>query len=121
LPRPRSATAPALVGQHAERGPALPLAGALDGALSWADDLHRRHGAQRPRRRAPRRARSEARMKKELSMNLIWNKPVTSPKAWRGDALQNDQSWIVRLTDAAIAEIDRALPRAQGARLARAA
>ena len=42
-------------------------------------------------------------------MPLIWNKPVTSPKAWRGDALKNEQSWIVRLTDAEIAEIDRAL------------
>ena len=42
-------------------------------------------------------------------MSLIWTKPVTSPKAWRGDVLSKDTSWIVRLTDAEIAEIDRAL------------
>src|SRR5262245_45388355 len=35
--------------------------------------------------------------------------PITSPKAWRGETLARDSSWIVRLTDADIAEIDRAL------------
>ena len=42
-------------------------------------------------------------------MSLVWNRQVTSAKAWRGDALSKDTSWIVRLTDAEIAEIDRAV------------
>ena len=42
-------------------------------------------------------------------MSLVWNKQITSAKAWRGDTLSKDTSWIVRLTDAEIAEIDRAL------------
>lgn len=47
-------------------------------------------------------------------MRLIWTKPITGPKAWRGDALAKDTSWIVRLTDAEIADIDGALAVAKG-------
>jgi hypothetical protein len=46
-------------------------------------------------------------------MSLIWTKPITGPKAWRGDALAKDTSWIVRLTDAEIADIDAALATAK--------
>jgi hypothetical protein len=38
-------------------------------------------------------------------MTPIWTQQVTSPKAWRGDALSSDTSWIVRLTDAEIADM----------------
>ena len=46
-------------------------------------------------------------------MNMIMTKPVTGPKAWRGDQLSRDTSWIVRLTEAEIADIDRALRTAK--------
>jgi len=46
-------------------------------------------------------------------MTLVWTKQVTTPKAWRGDVLSKDTSWIVRLTDAEIAEIDRAVATAK--------
>src|SRR4051812_8895837 len=45
----------------------------------------------------------------ERPMSLVWTKPITTAKAWRGDVLSRDTSWIVRFTDAEIAEIDRAL------------
>src|SRR5436190_721521 len=48
----------------------------------------------------------------EKSMTLIWTEPVTTPKAWRGDALSKDTSWIVRFTDAELADIDRAVKHA---------
>jgi hypothetical protein len=44
---------------------------------------------------------------------LVWTKPVTSAKAWRGDALAKDTSWIARLTDADIADVERALGAAK--------
>jgi hypothetical protein len=46
-------------------------------------------------------------------MSSIWMKPITGPKAWRGEALASDTSWIVTLTDAEIADIDRALTAAK--------
>ena len=42
-------------------------------------------------------------------MSLIQTKPVTGPKAWRGDQLARESAWIVTLSDAEIAEIDTAL------------
>ena len=42
--------------------------------------------------------------------------PITGPKAWRGDDLARETSWIVTLTDAEIADVDRALAAAQGHR-----
>src|SRR5262249_48167378 len=59
VPGPGPAAAGAVVGQHAERGPALSVAGAVDGALSGSGDLRDRPGAQRARRRAARRSRSQ--------------------------------------------------------------
>jgi hypothetical protein len=44
---------------------------------------------------------------------MIQNTPVTGPKAWRGDVLARETSWIVRLTDAEVAEIDAALKTAK--------
>ena len=46
-------------------------------------------------------------------MSSIWMKPITGPKAWRGEALANDPSWILTLGDAEIADIDRALAAAK--------
>src|SRR4051812_45863687 len=46
-------------------------------------------------------------------MSLIETKPITTAKAWRGDQLARETSWIVRLTDAEIADIDRALATAK--------
>ncbi len=46
-------------------------------------------------------------------MSSIWMKPITGPKAWRGEALAKYPSWIVTLTDAEIADIDRALAAAK--------
>jgi hypothetical protein len=42
-------------------------------------------------------------------MSLIRTTPMTGPKAWRGADLANDPSWIVTLTDAERADLDRAL------------
>src|SRR5215207_8270061 len=46
------------------------------------------------------------------TMRLGWTKQVTSPKAWRGDALAKDTAWIVTFTDAELADIDRAVKHA---------
>src|SRR2546426_4183495 len=46
-------------------------------------------------------------------MSSIQTKPVIGPKAWRGDVLARETSWIVRFTDAEIADIDRALAAAK--------
>jgi hypothetical protein len=53
-------------------------------------------------------------------MSLIHTTPITGPKAWRGADLAADTSWIVTLTDAEIADLDRALTvaRASGRALA---
>ena len=45
--------------------------------------------------------------------SICWMKPITGPKAWRGDALARDTSWIVRLSDAEIADVERALAAAR--------
>jgi hypothetical protein len=42
-------------------------------------------------------------------MDLIRTTPMTGPKAWRGADLRDDPSWIVTLTDAEVADLDRAL------------
>ncbi|MDH5535182.1 MAG: TauD/TfdA family dioxygenase [Betaproteobacteria bacterium] len=42
---------------------------------------------------------------------------VTGPGAWLGPEIQNDTSWIYRLNDPAVEEIDAALARAQRSRL----
>jgi hypothetical protein len=46
-------------------------------------------------------------------MSSICMTPITGPKAWRGDRLTNDPSWIVTFTDADLAEIERALAAAK--------
>jgi hypothetical protein len=46
-------------------------------------------------------------------MSLMWMKPVTGPKAWRGEQLARDSSWIMTLTEGEIAELDRALSTAK--------
>jgi Taurine catabolism dioxygenase TauD, TfdA family len=51
--------------------------------------------------------------KENAAMSLIWTKPITGPKAWRGEDLAGDNSWIVTLSDAEIADLDRALAAAR--------
>ena len=53
-------------------------------------------------------------------MGAICTTPITGPKAWRGADLAADTSWIVTLTGAEIADLDRALraARASGRPLA---
>jgi hypothetical protein len=46
-------------------------------------------------------------------MSSIWMKPITGPKAWRGETLASETSWIVTLTEAEIADIERALATAK--------
>ena len=46
-------------------------------------------------------------------MSYIQTKPVTGPKAWRGDVLARETSWIVPFADAEIADIDTALAAAK--------
>jgi Taurine catabolism dioxygenase TauD, TfdA family len=43
--------------------------------------------------------------------------PITSPKAWRGETLARETSWIATLTDAQLADIDRALAAAKASGL----
>jgi len=45
----------------------------------------------------------------------IVREEITTPDAWVGPKIQNDDSWIVRLDDADIAEIDAALAHAKAA------
>ena len=45
--------------------------------------------------------------------SICWMKPVTDHKAWRGETLNRETSWIVSLTPAEIADIDRALTTAK--------
>ena len=45
--------------------------------------------------------------------HAIWTKPITGPKAWRGADLAGDPSWIVTLSEAEIADLDRALAAAK--------
>ena len=46
-------------------------------------------------------------------MSTIWMKPISGHKAWRGETLSRDTSWLVTLTQAEIADIDRALATAK--------
>ena len=46
-------------------------------------------------------------------MGSICTTPITGPKAWRGADLAADTSWIVTLTDAEVADLDRALTTAR--------
>ena len=43
--------------------------------------------------------------------------PITTPKAWRGETLAREASWIVTLTEAEVADIDRALATAKASGL----
>ena len=60
LPRPRPAAAGTVLGQHAQRGPALPDPGAVDGDLAGTRDLPGGAVAEPARRRPARCARSKA-------------------------------------------------------------
>lgn len=48
---------------------------------------------------------------------MIHMQHVSSPKAWRGDALATDGSWLLHLEAGDIAEIDAALATARGSNL----
>ena len=45
--------------------------------------------------------------------SICWMKPVTTAKAWRGETLSRETSWIVLLTPAELADVDRALATAK--------
>jgi len=42
-----------------------------------------------------------------------WMKPITTPNAWRGETLARETSWIARLSEAEIADVERALATAR--------
>jgi hypothetical protein len=46
-------------------------------------------------------------------MSSIWMKPIDTPSAWRGETLAAQTSWILTLTEAEIADVDRALATAK--------
>jgi len=46
-------------------------------------------------------------------MSICWMQPLNSAKAWRGEDLTRERSWIVRLNDAEIADVERALAAAK--------
>ena len=46
-------------------------------------------------------------------MSICWTKQLTGPKAWRGETLARETSWIVTLSDAEIADVERALATAK--------
>ena len=50
-------------------------------------------------------------------MSQVCMTPITGPKAWRGETLARETSWIVTLTDAEIADIDRAVTTARASGL----
>lgn len=50
-------------------------------------------------------------------MNTEAGKPVTGPAAWTGARLRDDDSWIHRLTEAQIAELDTAVKALDGQKL----
>ena len=46
-------------------------------------------------------------------MSAIWTEPITSPKAWRGEDLARDASWIDALNAEEIADLERGLATAK--------
>ena len=42
-------------------------------------------------------------------MSLIWTKSIASPKAWRGETLTGDPSWVMTLSAPEVAELEHAL------------
>jgi hypothetical protein len=45
--------------------------------------------------------------------SICWMKPITTAKAWRGEMLARETSWLVTLSDAEIADVERALATAK--------
>ena len=50
-------------------------------------------------------------------MSHVRMTPITDAKAWRGETLARETSWIATLTDAEIADVDRALAAAKASGL----
>ena len=50
-------------------------------------------------------------------MSHVCMSPITGPKAWRGETLARETSWIATLTDAEIADVDRAVSVAKASGL----
>jgi TfdA family taurine catabolism dioxygenase TauD len=46
-------------------------------------------------------------------VSSVWMRPITGPKAWRGDALAGDTSWMVTLSQAEIDDVEHALATAK--------
>jgi len=49
-------------------------------------------------------------------MTICWMKQVIGAKAWRGETLSRETSWIARLTDAEITDVEHALATAKASR-----
>ena len=45
--------------------------------------------------------------------STCWMKQVIDGKAWRGEALARETSWIMRLSDTEVADVERALATAR--------
>jgi len=46
--------------------------------------------------------------------SICWTKPISAANAWRGEALARETSWLVRLSEAEVADVERALAAARG-------
>ena len=46
--------------------------------------------------------------------SICWTKPISAANAWRGEALARETSWLVRLSEAQVADVERALAAARG-------
>jgi Taurine catabolism dioxygenase TauD, TfdA family len=46
-------------------------------------------------------------------MSICWMQPINDANAWRGEDLSREMSWIVRLSDAEVADVERALAAAK--------
>jgi Taurine catabolism dioxygenase TauD, TfdA family len=45
--------------------------------------------------------------------SICWTRPITGPKAWRGETLAREGSWIATLSEAEVADVERALATAR--------
>jgi hypothetical protein len=45
--------------------------------------------------------------------SICWTKPIVAANAWRGEDLAQETSWIERLTEAEVADVERALAAAK--------
>ena len=46
-------------------------------------------------------------------MSICWMRPINAANAWRGEDLAKDSSWLMRLSEAEVADVERALATAK--------